>query len=316
MAVNLVFGSYTLNDAWNSTEEALKMMDYLKKEGINKFDTARIYTGNEQRLGELPGHEDFIIDTKLGGGFVPGTLTKEHIISDAEDSYAKVKVPQFDILYIHAPDPAVSMEEALEEINKVHKKGIFRRLGLSNFSADQVQEVYDISKRNGYPLPAVYQGNYNAISRHNETILFPKLRELGIIFYAYSPIAGGFLAKTLEQIDAGAGRLSDEGVGKLYDALYNRPAIREGLADWGHIAEKEGVPKAELAYRWVAYHSALDAKNGDAVLFGARNMQQLEQTVESLKKGPLSEEAVKAIDAFWKKVQKDAPVDNYVATRQ
>jgi aflatoxin B1 aldehyde reductase len=311
MAVKLIFGGYTLNDTFMSDAEVQDAFALLKKEGIDEIDTARIYPGNEKRLGESPGHEDFKIATKLGGGFRPGTLTKENIVRDAEDSFATVRVPQFDILYIHAPDPSVSIEEALESINEVYKKGIFRRFGLSNFTAEQVQEVYDIAQRKGYPLPTVYQGNYNAIARKLETLVFPKLRELKIAFYAYSPIAGGFLAKSLEQIDAGAGRFGDQVLKELYGRLYNRPSLREALSDWGHIAEKEGISRAELAYRWVAHHSLLKAELGDGVLFGARTLVQLEQTIRALKRGPLSDEAVKGLEEIWKKVEADAPIDNY-----
>lgn len=222
-------------------------------------------------------------------------------------------MPQVDILYMHAPDVRTPMAETLAGIDEAYKKGQFKRFGLSNYTPEQVQEAYDIATEKGYVKPTVYQGNYSPVARHLETILFPTLRKLGIAFYAYSPLAGGFLTKTPADLDAGAGRFNPQMLGGMYSKLYDRPALREGLAEWNDIAEKEGVSKAELAYRWVAYHSALKAEKGDAVIFGASKVAQIEQTAEWLKKGGLSEEAVGRIEKFWEAVKKEAPVDNFGA---
>jgi aflatoxin B1 aldehyde reductase len=86
--------------------------------------------------------------------------------------------------------------------------------------------------------------------------------------------------------------------------------MRKALVKWNEIAEKEGVTKAELAYRWVAYHSVLQGDE-DGVIFGASKVSQAEQTAKSLKAGKLSDEAVKGIEQIWESVKEVAPVDNY-----
>ncbi|KAF2733378.1 Aldo/keto reductase [Polyplosphaeria fusca] len=313
MTIKTVFGGASLNpnaeiSSPEKLEEALKVF---KKAGVNNIDTARLYQGSEEMIGKAAGHEDFIIDSKILGGFSPGTTKKELLIADTQDSLDKCKIPQFDILYIHAPDAEVPFEEMVEAVNEVHKKGLIKRFGLSNFSAEEVQRVYDIAKANGYLLPSVYQGNYSPVARKAETLLFPTLRKLGFVFYAYSPLAGGFLTKTKEQIEQGAGRFNDTAVGGMYNRLYNRPSYVEALAVWNEVAEKEGVSKGELAYRWVGYNSALKEELGDAVIFGASKFAQVEQTAEWLKKGPLSEEAARGIERVWASVEKEAPLDNW-----
>lgn len=288
-----------------------ELLTTLKNNGVMNLDTARIYTGSEETIGEASGHEDFIIDTKIVGGFVPGTAKKDAIITDAQDSLEKVKITQFDILYLHSPDKDIPIEETLEGINEVYKKGTFKRFGLSNFSAEEVQEAYDVAKSRGFVLPSVYQGNYNPVARHLETQLFPTLRKLGFAFYAYSPLAGGFLTKTIQSLDEGAGRFNDQAIGGMYNRLYNKPSLREALDEWNNIAEQEQITKAELAYRWVAYNSALKVGEGDGVIFGASSIEQVKQTAVSLQKGGLSENAAKRIEAIWKKVEKEAPIDNF-----
>lgn len=315
--VKFIFGGAGLSDSarFKTQEERVEVTDLLLGQGVTTLDTARLYPGSEVAIGALDKRTKFTIDTKLIGGFgPPGVITKENVIKDAEDSLKVVGIKQFDILYIHAPDPTVPFENTLEGINEAYKKGIFKRFGLSNFSAEQVQEVYDIAKAKGYPLPQVYQGNYNAVARHLETQLFPTLRKLGIHFYAYSPIAGGFLTKSAADLDAGAGRFNKAAIGGLYLKLYDKPSLRNALLKWNEIAEKEGVSNAELAYRWVTYHSALQG-NEDGVIFGASSLKQVEQTTQALKNGKLSDEAVKGIEQIWESVKADAPVDNYHSSR-
>jgi aflatoxin B1 aldehyde reductase len=69
-----------------------------------------------------------------------------------------------------------------------------------------VQEVYDYCVANNYVVPTVFQGSYNPVCRRVETELLPTLRKLNISFYAYAPQAGGFLAKSKEEVLDGKGR--------------------------------------------------------------------------------------------------------------
>jgi aflatoxin B1 aldehyde reductase len=86
--------------------------------------------------------------------------------------------------------------------------------------------------------------------------------------------------------------------------------MRQALTKWNEVAEKEGVSKAELAYRWVMYHGALQGDK-DTLLFGASSVNQIEQTMQGFKKGKLSEEAIQGIDSIWESVKKVSPVNNF-----
>lgn len=203
------------------------------------------------------------------------------------------------------------MADYLADVNEAFKAGLFSRFGLSNFNVEQVLAVYNHCKQNDYILPTVYQGNFNPVARHLEFDLLPTLRELGISFYAYSPIAGGFLTKTKQQAIDGAGRFNpNAGVG-IYVKMYVRPSLLEALDRWGEIADKAGCSRAELAYRWVKYNCALKKQHGDALIIGASTNQQLEETLACLKTGPLSADVASQIDALWDLVKHEAPVDNY-----
>lgn len=188
-----------------------------------------------------------------------------------------------------------------------------QQFGVSNFSVDQVKEIYDYAKSKSYVLPTVYQGNYNLAARRTEADLFPLLRSLNISFQAYSPIAGGFLVKTPEQVanPAADSRWHPSSpYGALYQKLYNKPSMIEYLRRFGELAEEAGVSKLGLAFRWVRYHSALSGEHGDRVIFGASSLEQVEETLAEIEKGPLEGWVAKRLDEMWKIIEKDAPYNN------
>jgi aflatoxin B1 aldehyde reductase len=188
------------------------------------------------------------------------------------------------------------------------------QFGLSNFKAVDVQKIYDIQATVGSVLPSVFQGNYSAVSRHIETDLFPLLRKLKISFYAYSPIGGGFLVKTAAQIRAKdqPGRFgTNSRTGAMYTTMYGKESLFEALDEWEHIANDAGISKAALAYRWITYHSALKKEYGDGVIVGASKVAQLEETLNVIEDGPLDAKTADRVEAIWKKVEHEAPLDNY-----
>ena len=123
------------------------------------------------------------------------------------------------------------------------------------------------------------------------------LRELKISFYAYSPLAGGFLCKSPETIieGKGTGRWDPKSAtGSLYLGFYNTPRQVQALA-----------------YRWVTYNSILKPEHGDGIIIGASAVQQLDETLKSLEQGPLPESVVTKIDRIWELVKDEAHVDTY-----
>lgn len=60
-------------------------------------------------------------------------------------------------------------------------------------------------------------------------------------FYAYSPLAGGFLTKTKQQVLDGAGRFDkNTSIGQMYGGMYGKPSYLEALSEWEAIAKEEG----------------------------------------------------------------------------
>lgn len=288
---------------------------------------------SEESLGNLGAPKRFTISTKAPG-FAPGRLSKQSVLDGIDKSLSdlgvsSVRTPidyhkiyniqttnptQVDIYYLHSPDTATPLEETLSAIQEIYAAGKIKRFGLSNFRPDDVQKIYDIQKAAKSVLPSVFQGNYNAVSRHIERDLFPLLRKLQMSFYAYSPIAGGFLVKNSAQLRVkdDAGRFGENArTGEMYIELYGKESLYQALDEWGTIAKDAGISKAALAYRWIAFHSALKAGNGDAIIVGASKVAQLEESLSAVEDGPLEKDIAERTNAIWAKVEDEAPLDNY-----
>ncbi|KAL4936590.1 hypothetical protein BDV06DRAFT_233294 [Aspergillus oleicola] len=312
--VELVFGSGTFmqEEDFEGHDAKVKGLSVLQAEGVKYIDTAHIYGNSEEILGKLGAAKSFTMDTKYPGGFGP-VSSKERIIAIADESLKKLQTDQVDVYYLHSPDRRIPLEVSAEAINTLYEQGKIKRFGISNFLASEVDELMRIAKEKNWIAPSVYQGNYSAVARRAETELFPTLRKHGIQFYAYSPIGGGFLTKDVDTLLKNAQGRWDPStmLGALYHELYNKPTMLEGLKLWEAISKETGISKVELAYRWVIYNSILSGEHGDRVIFGARNLEQLKETLGVAKKGPLAPEVVAKIQKVWDLVEADAPLDNY-----
>jgi aflatoxin B1 aldehyde reductase len=213
----------------------------------------------------------------------------------------------------------VPFEETLSGIDALYREGRFKHFGIANHTAEQVEEVVNICKEKNFVLPTFFQGSYNPIARLPEDELLPVLRKHNISFVAYSPMAGGFLAKTSQQFrdqpDSLQGRWNKAGfLGKVYQFLYNKPRALDALDKWHEIAAAEGISGAEMAYRWVAHNSALTKDDG--MVIGATTIEQWKSNLKAVQKGPLSPETAAKIDALWTpELKMETVSDNWEAVK-
>jgi len=89
------------------------------------------------------------------------------------------------------PDASTPLDETIAAVDVLYKEGKFKRFGVSNYSAHQVDELVKTADAKGYVKPTAYQGIYNALHRTVEKELFPVLRKHGISFYEFNPLGGG-----------------------------------------------------------------------------------------------------------------------------
>lgn len=174
---------------FSTPKEVNAFLDYFYSRGYRHIDTARGYSPHaagtsEPLLGIVGAGKRFNIDTKLHP-FGEHPHGKQNVEQSINESLGALDVAQVDIQYLHMPDRTTPFEETCEAMDKAFREGKFKRFGISNHSAEEVEQIIQICEKKGFVKPTVYQGQYNAVARAGEKGLFPTLRKHGMAFYAY-----------------------------------------------------------------------------------------------------------------------------------
>ncbi|KAK4225603.1 putative aflatoxin B1 aldehyde reductase member [Podospora fimiseda] len=312
----MTFGPDSFPDARiSSSEKANEVLDLLQSRGYNEVDTARMYISGEQEKftrDVLKWKERGLeLATKVIYPREKGDNSRQKVRESVEKSLKDLGTESVDLLYLHCADRTTPFAETLEEINALHKEGKFVRFGLSNFTSFEVAEIVLTCKHNGWVLPSVYQGMYNAITRGIEKELIPACRRYGLDLVVYNPLAGGLFSgkiKTKDFVPA-EGRFSDVAArtGKLYRDRYFKEGVFEALGIVEKAVEKNGLTMVEGALRWIVHHSELRVLGGnDGIIVGVSGLEQLRENLDAVEKGPLPEEVVKAFEEAWEVAKGDA----------
>jgi aflatoxin B1 aldehyde reductase len=230
------------------------------------------------------------------------------------ESLKALKAEKIDMWYLHGPDRKTPYEETFRAVDELHKEGYFDRFGISNYMSWEVAHMNEICIQNGWIRPSVYQGVYCSVHRSVEAELFPCLRKYGMGFYAFSPLAGGYLTDRyhrgdMESVEAGSRFDPKTNQGKQYQKRFWNDTMFDALDIIRAAAGKHNLTEAESALRWMMHHSKLDAANGDTVIIGASSVKRLEENLDDFEKGPLPEDVVLAFEEAWSKTK--AVVANY-----
>ena len=262
--------------------------------GHSELDTARAYAGGdtEKIMGRVLASDPDLaarvsVATKAnpwpGGNMTSsageGGLAPDELRAQVEASRAALAPASVDLLYLHAPDAATPIEDTLAELVRLRDEGAFRRLGLSNFSAWETVRIHRACLDAGLPAPDTYQGMYNCVTRAVEPELIPALRQLGMRFLAFNPLAGGVLtgkhAGRLADPDGasatGRGRFTENA---MYQDRFWREAYFDAIDTIAAACEAAGggLTPTSAALRWLYSHSALDGVEGVGVILGASSV--------------------------------------------
>ena len=307
-SVNLILGTMTFGESVFSPEVGQFISAFLDA-GYTELDTAYVYNeGNcERLLGEVLPKLDrpFKIATKVNPR-ISGRLDAEAAYRQVGESLERMKLDRVDTVFLHFPDPATPVESVLGAMADLHGQGKFTELGLSNFPAWMVADVWHICDRRGWVKPTVFEGIYNPLTRRAEAELNDCLNRFGMRFYAYNPLCGGLLTGRYgSYADAPTdGRFTHR---PNYRGRYWKQSFFDGLEIIREAAQKHGVSTIEATYRWLAFHSMLNAQRGDAILIGASRLNHLIQNMQALKAGPLPADVTGAFELAWERTRGDSP---------
>ena len=306
--VKLVLGTMTFGESVFSPDVERFVNTFLDA-GYDELDTAYVYNeGNcERLLGEvLPGiHRPFKIATKVNPR-ISGKLAGAAAYKQVNESLERMQLLSVDTVFLHFPDPATPVISVLEACADLHSQGKFKELGLSNFPAWMVADVWHICDKHGWVKPTVFEGIYNPLTRKAEAELNACLNYFGMRFYAYNPMAGGLLTGRYGKFEDAPtdGRFTHR---PNYQGRYWKKSYFDAVEIIKETAGKYGISTVEATYRWLAYHSMLNGERGDAILIGASKLHHLQQNMETVKAGPLPKDVVDAFEKAWAVSKTDSP---------
>jgi 2,5-diketo-D-gluconate reductase B len=172
-------------------EQALRL-------GYRHIDTAQVYE-NEREVGEglrASGvrREEVFITTKVWTShFAPHDLERS-----TKESLNKLRLTEVDLLLLHWPNPRVPLSETLEALAHVHKLGMAKHIGVSNFPVALIEEAVEKC-----PAPLVCdQVEYHPYL--DQTKVRAACARHGMAVVAYSPVAKGRVKS--DELLAGIGK--------------------------------------------------------------------------------------------------------------
>ena len=193
-----------------------------------------------------------------------------------------------DIFYHHRPDPETPMEETARALDQIVRSGKALYVGVSNYSAEQTEEMAEIMKDLGTPL-VIHQPRYNMFERWIEDGLQDVLKEEGMGSISFCPLAQGLL--TNKYIN---GSPSDSRAAKSSPFLTKDGITAEKIekiVSLNAIAENRGQSLAQMACAWNLRGGKLTS-----VLLGASRPAQIIENVASLNNLDFTQDELDAID--------------------
>jgi aryl-alcohol dehydrogenase-like predicted oxidoreductase len=260
------FGAMVLSPGMYGETDERRGRDALRAAvdaGARLIDTADGYGAgghNEQLVGRaVAGRRDeVVLATKFGFrvpdgaeahrfpvNFAFGELAvncePKHVRGYAEQSRRNLGTDVIDLYYPHFPDPQVPFEDTVGAVAELVADGLVRHLGVSNVTAAQLRAAHAV-----HPVAAV-QTQWSMWQPIDPELL-AAARELGVGVVAWSPLGGGFLTGTVQQVA--------EGDFRQHQARFsagNRAANNDRYAPLRAIAAELGVTPGQLALAWLLH---------------------------------------------------------------
>jgi aryl-alcohol dehydrogenase-like predicted oxidoreductase len=264
-------------------QQAMQTVRHASDCGINVFDTADVYGlgSSEELLSRSLGQNRkraFIISkcgirweaAKHGRARTFRDASAAYVTQAVESSLRRLRLETISAYLVHWPDPKTPIAETIEALESCRQAGKIRFIGVSNFSANQLQDASTAARLDFAEV------RYNLLEREAETRLFPLCRQLGIAVAVYGPLAQGLLSGKYDS-DSRFG--SDDRRHRL--PQFQPQALERNLKTVRRlqmVGRRIGYSPAQVAISWILAHPAVSC-----VIAGAKSPQQLMENAGALK---------------------------------
>jgi aryl-alcohol dehydrogenase-like predicted oxidoreductase len=259
---------------WTADEEtSFAILDAFVNAGGTMIDTADVYTawvpghsGGESEgvigrwLKRDPSKRDkVVIATKVG--FLEG-LAPDKIAAACDASLVRLGIERIDLYYQHKDDETVPLADSLGAFERLVEAGKIRAIGLSQFTAERLDEALETSRRLGLTPVSALQPWYNLVERAKfEDGLRGVAVRNGLAVFPFYSLANGFLT----------------GKYRSQDDLTKSVRGMRVLQALDEVASETGAALATVTLAWTMVQPAITAP-----IASATSMEQLAELLAAL----------------------------------
>ncbi len=260
--------------------------------GVNHLDTAYVYGPNgesENLIRRALGsrRDEMVIATKCGIHYEGAEMATDGrpavLRHECDESLRRLGTDRVELLYLHAPDDTLPIEESAAALGELQAAGKTRAIGASNCTLEQLQAFHAVT-----PLAAV-QLPYNMLQRDVEQRTIPWCRAHNVAVTVYWPLMKGLLAGKLARDHQFNERDKRQTMPMYQGDEWQKnqdflDALRQAAALTGHTV-------AQLVVNWTIHQPGVTA-----ALCGAKRPAQIQETAGAMG-WSLTPEQLSLIDA-------------------
>ncbi len=285
------------------TEEAdaYTIMDQAHEAGLNFFDTANAYGGNDRRgwTEEIIGRwiaqgggrrERTVLATKVYGNMTDwpndSKLSALNIRRALDASLKRLQTDYIDLYQFHHVDRNTPWDEIWQAVDVAIQQGKILYAGSSNFAGWHISAAQEAAARRPVTGLVSEQSIYNLMQRSVEREVIPAAQHYGLGLLPWSPLHGGLLGGVLQKQNDGVRRVE----GRAAEALEEH---RDAITAFEAFAEELGHAPGDVALAWLLHQSAVTAP-----IIGPRTASQLAAGLRALDIS-LDEAALATLDKIF-----------------
>ena len=270
---------------WTADEAvSFRILDAFVDAGGTMIDTADVYSAWVE--GNQGGESEAVIGRWLArdpakrakvqiatkAGFLDG-LAPDVIHRSCEASLRRLGVETIGLYYHHKDDPKTPLADSLGAMDALVKAGMVRAVGLSQYSAERLDEAMRTAEDNGLARPCALQTWYNLVDRDKlEGPLRDTALRHGLSILPFYGLANGFLTgKYRTAADLAKSIRGDRVAGYLEG---NGMRVLHALDE---VAAETGAPLATIALAWTIAQPGIAAG-----LASATSVEQLAELTAAM----------------------------------
>jgi voltage-dependent potassium channel beta subunit len=266
-------------------ERAAACIRHAIEQGINYIDVADVYANGraEETVGRaIRGYKrtDLVISTKafwpMSDDVNDRGLSHKHLIESVDQSLKRFNLEYIDLFFCHRYDPETPVEETVRALEILIQQGKILYWGTSMWTADNIDEAYEVVRRINAPRPVVEQPIYNMLDRDTvEGPLEQAAARYGMGLVVWSPLAQGVLTGKYNE------GIPEDSRYNTVDKEWFQKQLAEDRLEKARalytLAREAGTTPAALAIAWTLKNPVVSS-----AIIGASRPAQIDENLKAL----------------------------------